>query len=312
MSGKITKVLIKSAPIKKVLITGANGQLGYALQKTAPHFIGDDNSGLQVVALTRADFDLAQPATLATILNSYQPDAIINAAAYTAVDKAETDHALANKVNALAVAAIAQWCELQKIPLIQVSTDFVFDGKKSSPYQPDDQTNPLGVYAQTKRAGELAALDNCSAGYVVRTGWVYCEHGANFVKTMLRLGAERESLGVVADQVGTPTYAIHLAQMIWQLLAQRPEQKIFHFSDAGVASWYDFAVAIFDEAKTKGLLATIPQVRPIATTDYPTPAQRPAYSVLNKQQTWSELDISPCHWRHALSVMLDAYKKQQN
>jgi dTDP-4-dehydrorhamnose reductase len=306
MSGKIMKVFIK-----KVLITGANGQLGYALQKTAPNFIGDDNLGLQVVALTRADCDLAQPETLATILNYYQPDAIINTAAYTAVDKAESDQALANTINALAVAAIAQWCELKKIPLIQVSTDFVFDGKKSSPYQPDDQTNPLGIYAQTKCSGELAALANCSASYVVRTGWVYCEHGANFVKTMLRLGAERETLGVVADQVGTPTYAVHLAQMIWQLLAQRPEQKIFHFSDAGVASWYDFALAIFDEAKSKGLLKTIPQVRPIATTDYPTPAQRPAYSVLNKQQTWSLLNVAPCHWRHALSVMLDAYKKQQ-
>lgn len=301
-----------SRKVMKVLITGANGQLGYALQKNAPNFIGHDNSGLDVIALTRADFDLAQPETLVAILNSYQPDAIINAAAYTAVDRAEADQVLTHKVNALAVAAIAQWCELQKIPLIQVSTDFVFDGKKSSPYQPDDETNPLGVYAKTKRAGEVAALDNCATSYIVRTGWVYCEHGTNFVKTMLRLGAERETLGVVADQVGTPTYAVHLAHMIWQLLAQRPEQKIFHFSDAGVASWYDFALAIFDEAKIRGLLKTIPHLRPIATTDYPTPAQRPAYSVLNKQQTWSVLDISPCHWRHALSAMLDAYKKQQN
>lgn len=295
----------------KVLITGANGQLGYALQKTAPQFIGNDNSSVQVVALTRAEFDLAQPEALATILGSYQPDVVINAAAYTAVDKAEADQVLANTINALAVAAIAQWCEHQKALLIQVSTDFVFDGKKTSPYLPDDQTHPLGVYAQTKRAGELAALENCSTSYVVRTGWVYCEQGANFVKTMLRLGAERETLGVVVDQVGTPTYAVHLAHMIWQLLAQRPEQKTFHFSDAGVASWYDFAVAIFDEAKNKGLLEKIPQLKPIATSDYPTPAQRPVFSVLNKQQTWSLLNISPCHWRHALSVMLDAYKKQQ-
>lgn len=296
----------------KVLITGANGQLGYALQKTAPDFIGTDKSALQLIALTRAEFDLSQPDTLATILNSYRPDVVINAAAYTAVDKAESDYALANTVNALAVTAIAQWCELQKKPLIQVSTDFVFDGKKSSPYQPDDHTNPLGVYAQTKRAGELAALENCSTSYLVRTGWVYCEQGANFVKTMLRLGAERAALGVVSDQVGTPTYAIHLAQMIWQLLAQRPEQKIFHFSDAGVASWYDFAVAIFNEANAKGLLTTIPQIKPIATSDYPTPAQRPAYSVLDKQQTWSVLNIAPEHWRNALAKMLDAYKKQQN
>lgn len=296
----------------KVLITGANGQLGYALQKTAPGFISDDKSTVQVIALTRAEFDLSQPNELAAILTSYQPDVVINAAAYTAVDKAEADQALANTVNALAVAVIAQWCEQQQIPLVQVSTDFVFDGKKSSPYLPDDRTNPLGVYAQTKYGGELAALNNCTRSYIVRTGWVYCEQGANFVKTMLRLAAERESLGVVADQVGTPTYAVNLAQMIWKLLSLRPEQKIFHFSDAGVASWYDFAVAIFNEANTQNLLTTIPQVKPIATSDYPTPAQRPAYSVLDKQQTWSLLNIAPEHWRNALSTMLDAYKKQQN
>lgn len=296
----------------KVLITGANGQLGYALQKTAPLFIGEDKTTVQVIALTRAECDLSQPDALAAILNSYQPDAVINAAAYTAVDKAETDQVLANTVNALAVIAIARWCEQQQIPLIQVSTDFVFDGKKSSPYLPDDHTNPLGVYAQTKCAGERAALENCTSSYVVRTGWVYCEQGANFAKTMLRLGAERASLGVVADQVGTPTYAVNLAQMIWKLLSLRPEQKIFHFSDAGVASWYDFAVAIFNEAKAQNILAAVPQVKPIATSDYPTPAQRPAYSVLDKQQTWSLLSIAPDHWRNALSQMLDAYKKQQN
>lgn len=296
----------------KVLISGANGQLGYALQKTTPNVIGNNASALTVIALTRAEFDLSKPDALATILDTYKPDAIINAAAYTAVDKAETDQASANTVNALAVTSIAQWCEQQKIPLIQVSTDFVFDGKKSSPYLPYDHTNPIGTYAKTKCAGEQAALENCSSSYVVRTGWVYCEQGANFVKTMLRLGAERESLGVVADQVGTPTYAVNLAKMIWTLLGARPEQKIFHFSDAGVASWYDFAVAIFNEANAQGLLTFIPQVKPIATSDYPTPAQRPAYSVLDKTQTWSELNIAPDHWQSALSTMLDAYKKQQN
>ena len=295
----------------KVLISGANGQLGYALQKTAPTVIGNNASAVSVIALTRADFDLSKPEALAAILDTYKPDAIINAAAYTAVDKAESDQASANTVNALAVISIAQWCEQQKIPLIQVSTDFVFDGKKSSPYLPDDHANPIGTYAKTKCAGERAALENCSSSYVVRTGWVYCEQGANFVKTMLRLGAERESLGVVADQVGTPTYAVSLAKMIWALLGLRPEQKIFHFSDAGVASWYDFAVAIFNEAKAQGLLTSIPQVKPIATSDYPTPAQRPAYSLLDKTQTWRELNIAPDHWQNALSCMLDEYKKQQ-
>jgi len=295
----------------KVLITGANGQLGYALQKTAPAVIGAEKISLQLIPVTRKEFDLAQPESLLAALDTFQPHAVINAAAYTAVDKAEADQELAKRVNAAAVSVIAQWCQQKKIPLIQVSTDFVFDGKKSSPYQPDDNTNPLGVYAQTKRAGELAALENCATSYIVRTGWVYGEHGANFVKTMLRLGAEREVLGVVADQVGTPTYAVHLAQMVWQLLTQRPAQKIFHCSDAGVASWYDFAVAIFAEAKTQGLLERIPLVKPIATSDYPTPAQRPPYSVLDKQLTWSTLGITPCHWHSALVTMLAAYKKQQ-
>lgn len=296
--------------IMRVLITGANGQLGYALQKTAAVFSAETHLALQPIALTRAEFDLAQPETLAALLNQYQPDAIINTAAYTAVDKAEADQVQANKINALAVADIARWCEAHQTPLIQVSTDFVFDGKKSSPYLPDDQTNPLGVYGQTKCAGEQAALANCSNSYVVRTGWVYCEQGNNFVKTMLRLGAERDVLGVVADQIGTPTYAVNLAQMIWLLLAKRPEQKLFHFSDAGVASWYDFAVAIFAEAKRAGLLEKIPQVNPIATSDYPTPARRPAYSVLDKQQTWQSFNIVPEHWRNALCTMLHAYKKQ--
>ena len=295
-----------------VLITGANGQLGYALQKTAPTHLAENDNAIHLIALTRKEFDLAQPDTLEALLNRYQPDAIINAAAYTAVDKAETDQVQAQAINANAVAVIARWCEAHNTPLIQVSTDFVFDGKKSSPYLPDDQTNPLGVYGQTKCAGEWAALENCSTSYVVRTGWVYCEHGNNFVKTMLRLGAERKVLGVVADQVGTPTYAVNLAQMIWQLISQRPQQRLFHFSDAGVASWYDFAVAIFTEAEQAGLLEQVPQVNPIATSDYPTPAQRPAYSVLDKRQTWQLLNITPDHWRSALCAMLDAYKKQQN
>lgn len=296
----------------KVLITGAHGQLGYALQKTAPMVIGTKKYALQLIPVTRAEFDLAHAEKLAALLDSYMPDAIINSAAYTAVDKAETDQQQALHVNATAVGVMAQWCQQKNIPLIQISTDFVFDGRKSSPYQPDDIANPLGVYATTKRAGEVAALDNCATSYVVRTGWVYCEHGSNFVKTMLRLGAEREVLGVVADQVGTPTYAINLATMIWQLLEQRPEQKILHYSDAGVASWYDFAVAIFSAAQQKKILAKIPHINPIATSAYPTPAQRPAYSVLDKQATWVQLGLTPIYWQQALSSMLDAYKKQQN
>jgi dTDP-4-dehydrorhamnose reductase len=293
----------------KVLITGAAGQLGYALQKTAPCHWSDDTP-VQLLPMTRASFDLNKPDALAAQLDVIRPDAVINAGAYTAVDKAEADEQQAERVNAHAVGAIARWCQHHKIPLIQISTDFVFDGKKSSPYLPEDQPNPLSVYARTKHAGEINALANCDFAYVVRSGWVYGEQGANFVKTMLRLAAERETLAVVSDQVGTPTYAINLSQMIWQLLQRRPAQKVFHFSDAGVASWYDFAVAIFCEAHAQGILHKFPQVIPINTSDYPTSAQRPAYSVLDKQATWHTLDIEACHWRTGLKTMLEAYKKR--
>ncbi len=298
--------------VTRVLITGAKGQLGQALQQTAPDTLGAEPGSLELIAVDRSQFDLSQSEQLAAQLQQYKPHAIINAAAFTAVDKAESEFELANRVNALAVAELARWCEANNIPLIQVSTDFVFDGNQAQPYLPEGEANPLGVYAKTKRAGELAALELCSRAYVVRTGWVYGEHGVNFVKTMLRLGAERDVLGVVADQVGTPTYAKHLAQMIWRLLAILPEQKIYHFSDAGVASWYDFAIAIFKLAQAQGILDRVPLVKPITTSDYPTPARRPAYSVLDKSLTWKILDITPCHWQTALADMLLAYQKQQN
>lgn len=291
----------------KVLITGANGQLGYALQKTSREFSAEQS--LEVIALTRADMDLSQPQTVSSILDAYIPDAVINAAAYTAVDKAESEHSLAQKINADAVQQMAMWCEKNRKTLLHVSTDFVFDGKKSSPYDTDDQTNPTSVYGQTKQQGEVFALSECENTYIVRTGWVYGEHGANFVKTILRLAKEREHLGIVSDQIGTPTYAIHLAQMLWQLVLQKPSQKIWNFSDAGIASWYDFAIAIVNEAEIIGLLDRKPIIKPIASSDYPTPAQRPAFSVLNKKNTWDALSITPVHWQDALIKMLIALKR---
>jgi dTDP-4-dehydrorhamnose reductase len=286
----------------KVLVIGANGQLGFALQKTQNFF--SSRCALELSPLTRAEMDLSKPESIADILNHFSPDAIINAAAYTAVDKAETEIQLARMVNAEAVLKVAQWCEKKKKIFIHVSTDFVFDGKKSSPYEIDDDTNPLGAYGKTKQQGEQAALAECSTCYVVRTGWVYGEHGANFAKTILRLASERDQLGIVSDQVGTPTYATHLAEMLWQLLLMKPQQKLWHFSDAGVASWYDFAVAIVEQAEALSLLPRKPLIKPISTQDYPTPAQRPAFSVLSKKATWDELHITPVHWREALNKML--------
>lgn len=291
----------------KVLITGASGQLGFALQKTKTVFA--EHAELELVALTRADLDLAKPETMADVLNRFSPNAIINAAAYTAVDKAESDLQLAQTVNAEAVKQLAIWCETNKATLIHVSTDFVFDGKKSSPYDIADQTNPIGVYGKTKLQGEAFALNQCKSAYVVRTGWVYGEHGANFAKTILRLAGEREQLGIVSDQIGTPTYATHLADMLWQLLLKKPAQRIWHFSDAGAASWYDFAVAIVEQACVHSILARKPIIKPIGTLDYPTPAQRPAFSVLNKKSTWDDLNITPVHWQVALGKMLVALKQ---
>lgn len=289
--------------VSRVLITGANGQLGYALQQTKPAQL--NGAELELIAVTRAQLDLSAPTSIAAVLDQYQPDIIINAAAYTAVDKAESEVELAKAVNHLAVVEMARWCAQRQKTLVQVSTDFVFDGKQSTAYMPEDQCNPLGVYGKSKHAGEVAALDINPNTYVVRTGWVYCEHGANFVKTMLRLGAERETLGVVSDQFGTPTYAINLAQMLWELLATRPAPKVFHFSDAGVASWFDFAAAIFTLAEQKNLLLRQPQLKPIRTCEYPTPAQRPQFSVLDKFQTWQLLSVNPVHWQQALAKMLD-------
>jgi len=293
----------------KVLVTGANGQLGYALQKASCFF--SESNALELIALTRAELDLSQLDNIVTVLDGFSPDVIINAAAYTAVDNAESEAALAQTINADAVKKIAMWCQDHKKILIHVSTDFVFDGKKSSPYDITDPTNPIGIYGKTKQQGEAFALSECETAYVVRTGWVYGEHGANFVKTILRLASEREHLGIVADQIGTPTYALHLAEMIWQLLLQKPQQKLWHFSDAGAASWYDFAVAIVNEAEALGLLNRKPIIKPITTLDYPTPAHRPAFSVLNKKNTWRDLNVTPVHWQAALIKMLTAYKEPE-
>lgn len=283
----------------KVLVTGVSGQLGRCLLDTVPEAV-------EVIAPDSTALDLADPANLDVALSQFTVGAIINCAAFTGVDLAETEDGSrrAMSINGEAVQVIARYCQARGIPLIQVSTDFVFDGKKSSPYGVGDGTGPLGVYGQSKLRGEQYALSACDSAYVVRTGWVYSEYGNNFVKTMLRLAGEKKDLRVVADQVGTPTYARHLAQLLWRLLARRPDSKIYHFSNAGVASWYDFAVAIFEESVRLGLLEAKSIVTPVSTAEFPTPAKRPAYSVLDKMPTWDQLEVDPVHWRSALQEML--------
>lgn len=281
----------------KVLVTGARGQVGHALLETAPR-------GSSVLGLSHADLDIADGEAVRGRVAEHRPDAIINAAAYTAVDKAQSEPDLARRINAEGprhLAAAARDCGAR---LIHISTDFVFDGRASVPYRPDAPTNPLSVYGKTKRDGELAVLDELAdRSTIVRTAWVYGAVGANFVRTMLRILGSRGSVRVVADQVGTPTAARSLAEVLWRIVARPDIRGIHHWTDAGVASWYDFAVAIAEEGAALGLLSPSVSVTPIATEQYPTAARRPAYSVLEKRSLAS-LGFAPRHWRARLREVM--------
>ncbi|MGY6550343.1 MAG: dTDP-4-dehydrorhamnose reductase [Erythrobacter sp.] len=277
----------------KVLITGAKGQLGGALQRLAP-------SHAQITAMDVEDCDLTDIPMLRARLSVEAPDLILNAAAYTAVDRAESDEETARAINADAVAAMAEAMAETGGKLVHVSTDYVFDGTASAPYPPEARRNPQSAYGRTKAAGEdhLRPED-----VLVRTAWVYEAGGANFVRTMIRLMREREELGVVADQIGAPTWASGLARTIWGL-ADKGASGTFHHCDAGACSWYDFAVAIAEEAHALGLLERIPVIRPLTTADYPTPAKRPPFSLLDCRATRAALGDEPVHWRVNLRAML--------
>ncbi len=287
----------------KVLITGGSGQLGRALLANAP-------AQATVTSLNRSALDIADPTAVERTVVAAQPDLIINAAAYTAVDKAESDRDSARDTNTRAPGFLSQAAEQCGARFAHVSTDFVFNGQQSRPYTVTDETAPLGVYGQTKRDGELAVLTAFPAALIVRTAWVYSEHSGNFVNTMLRLMTERDEVRVVADQVGTPTFARNLAKAIWSLSAN-DIAGMFHYTDAGVASWYDFALAIQEESLALGLLNRKVPVIPISTADYPTPAKRPFYSVLDKTNTTALIGEAP-HWREALRDMLIIQKENSN
>jgi dTDP-4-dehydrorhamnose reductase len=285
-----------------ILLIGCTGQLGQELQQTlAPSY---EN----IIAVGRPTIDLAQPNKLSQLLGELQPQMVINAAAYTAVDKAETEPELAKAINGTALSILAQEAQKLKAFLIHISTDYVFDGCQSHPYQEIEPTNPLNVYGQSKLLGEEAIRKNCDRHLILRTSWVYGTHGkSNFVKTMLRLGAEREEIRVVADQIGSPTWTGDIASAIARLIPQlkSPDNSgIYHYTNSGVASWYDFAVAIFEEAYQLGFPLKVRRVIPITTADYPTPAKRPAYSVLSCAKISAVLETPAPHWRHALRQML--------
>ena len=287
----------------KVLITGAGGQVGWELQQTV-------STDIEITALHRVELDIADQAAVMSVIKELQPDLVINAAAYTAVDKAEEEVDRAYKVNVDGAANIARAVEDCSARLIHISTDFVFDGTGTKPYLPGDEPKPSGVYGASKLQGERAVMAETSGRAVIlRTAWVYSVHGSNFVKTMLRLMAEREELGVVDDQVGTPTWAKELAKTIWLIAGKTDMQGTYHWTDDGKASWYDFALAIQEEAYGLGLLQKTIPIMPIKTEEYPTPARRPAYSVLDKTSTLEALDCKAPHWRESLIKMLTELKE---
>lgn len=287
----------------KALIFGAGGQVGCALVATAPE-------GTEAVALGRADCDVTDRNAVTAAIRAARPDLVFNAAAYTAVDKAEHEPDRAGMLNAAAPGWLASAARDAGARFLHISTDFVFGGSSGRPYKPDHPTRPLSVYGRTKRDGEAAVQAADPDALIVRTAWVHDAAGANFVRTMLRLMAERDRLGVVADQLGTPTHAPSLARALWAL-ARKGATGIHHFTDAGVASWYDFAVAIQEEALALSLLERASVIAPIATADYPTPATRPGCVILDKTATWALLDRPPPHWRETLRTCLNEIARRK-
>lgn len=279
----------------KLVVIGKSGQLAWEISRLA----------IDTICLGRDEIDITSPEDIAAKLDSLKPEAVINASAYTAVDKAETDDANAYLLNQTAVANLAAYCKANNAFFVHVSTDYVFNGEKGSPYMVDDAIEPQGMYGKTKAAGEAevrSILPEASA--IIRTSWVYSSHGNNFVKTKLRLMAEKTQLGVIDDQIGSPTWAKGLAKACIEA-ADNKLAGIYHWSDEGVCSWYDFAVAIQQLGIEKGLLSQAIPVNPIPSSAYPTPAKRPQYSVLNKTVMRETYHTPLTHWREQLSAIMD-------
>jgi dTDP-4-dehydrorhamnose reductase len=284
-----------------VMIAGMGGQLGYELTLTKPEDI-------QLIAPTETELDITAENSVFYYVKTHSPNIIINCAAYNNVDKAEQNAKNAFAVNKTGVENLALASKKQDSFLIHISTDFVFDGAKSSPYQTTDSPNPISTYGSSKLAGENATARLLENYAIIRAAWLYSSHGNNFVKTMIRLMQERSELNVVCDQIGTPTWANSLANVIWQLI-NKGTTGLFHWTDAGVASWYDFAVAIYEESSYLGLLNKNVKINPIPTTAYPTPAKRPLFSVLDKTKALETFATGQTHWRSNLRKMLIELKK---
>jgi len=286
----------------QVLLTGADGQLGREIRQLASHF-----PDFQISATTREELDITDASAVETYFRNHRPDFCINAAAYTAVDRAESEEQQARSVNVNGVRLMAVACRNANVPLLHYSTDYVYHTNNNRPYREEDITTPRGIYAETKLEGEDMARNQHEKTIILRTSWVYSPYGKNFLNTMLRLGRERDHLRIVFDQIGTPTYARDLARCSLHILQTLQKNRsapsryygVFNYSNEGVCSWYDFALAIFEMA---GIECT---VDPIESKEYPTPAQRPHFSVLNKQRVKETFGLKIPHWRERLRACLE-------
>ena len=285
--------------MKKILITGANGQLGKEFRDLAADYPNDE-----FLFLSREDLPIHHYELVRNVFNSFQPDFCINCAAYTAVDKAEQEKELAFLVNAESVGVLAAVCTLHKTKFIHVSTDYVYDGEASQPYNENDITNPQSVYGSSKKMGELEAVKNNADAIIIRTSWVYSRHGNNFLKTMMRLMNEKDSISVVSDQKGTPTWAADIAEAIMHIInSGNWIPGIYNLSNAGETTWYDFAIEI------KRLIASVCSVNPIPTSSYPTLAKRPQYSVLDKSKLVSVYQVKLKDWKESLGACIKEMAK---
>ncbi|MCV9878025.1 dTDP-4-dehydrorhamnose reductase [Brenneria izbisi] len=280
----------------KILLTGAKGQLGRCFQDRLP-------PEWEIQATDADELDITDIEQVRQAVEQFQPDTIVNAAAYTAVDKAESEPLLAELINVTGPANLATVAHENKIRLVHVSTDYVFDGKATHPYTENSPTNPLSVYGRTKLAGEQAVMKAASDSIIVRTAWVFSEYGNNFVKTMIRLAKERDKLSIVSDQRGCPSYAGDIALAIITLLQQQAEKGIYHYCGDEEVSWYEFTKVIFNIAKKKGVIKSIPSLAPITTQQYPTPANRPSYSSLNCSKI-RKLNIVLSDWENRLKDII--------
>ncbi|HHA2652351.1 TPA: dTDP-4-dehydrorhamnose reductase, partial [Stenotrophomonas maltophilia] len=291
-----------------VLVFGGNGQVGQELLRVrAPlgKVVATTRSGTLPDGSACETADFGQPDSLPTLLNRLQPSIVVNAAAYTAVDRAEQEVDAAFAANAQAPGVIARWCAAHGVPFVHYSTDYVFDGQGAAPYREDEPTAPLGVYGTSKRDGEDAVRAAGGRHLIFRTAWVYASHGANFLRTMLRVGAERDALRVVADQIGTPTPAALIADVTVQALQHSDQLSgTWHLTANGQTSWHGFAEAIFAEALATGVLAKVPTVEAIPSSEYPTPAKRPAWSVLDNRKLQQDFGIVLPTWQDGLKRVM--------